>query len=29
VLRDLLGLDAGAIARLRTDGIIGERPLGT
>jgi len=29
VLRDLLGLDAGAIARLRAGGVIGERPLGT
>ena len=29
VLRDLLGLDDAEIARLRADGIIGERPLGT
>src|SRR5262249_21573399 len=29
VLRDLLGLDAAAIARLRADRIIGERPQGT
>jgi crotonobetainyl-CoA:carnitine CoA-transferase CaiB-like acyl-CoA transferase len=29
VLRDLLGLDAAAMARLRDDGVIGERPLGT
>jgi crotonobetainyl-CoA:carnitine CoA-transferase CaiB-like acyl-CoA transferase len=28
ILRNLLGLDAGAIARLRADGIIGERPQG-
>ena len=28
VLRDLLGLDPAAIARLRADGIIGERPQG-
>ncbi|HJW69758.1 MAG TPA: hypothetical protein VJ829_10410, partial [Candidatus Binatia bacterium] len=28
VLRDLLGLDAAALARLRADRIIGERPQG-
>jgi crotonobetainyl-CoA:carnitine CoA-transferase CaiB-like acyl-CoA transferase len=28
ILRDLLGLDEGEIARLRADGVIGTRPLG-